>query len=259
MRLIPGGTFQMGSTNPKMEADHGGENKPVHSVTVSAFFMDRTLASYQALMGLNPSYFNTDALAPLRPVENVTWFDAVLYCNARSKRDGYDSVYSYSSIAFLARHCNHLSNLKMDFTRHGYRLPTEAEWEYACRAGTTTDYYWGQSYPPLTSADTAKISAHAWWHYNSSNGTQPVATKPPNAWGLYDMSGNVMEWCNDWQGNYSVSSQTNPTGPSNGRDRVRRGGSWLNDEGADYLCAAFRIDATPSYGCDCGGFRCIRR
>ena len=80
-------------------------------------------------------------------------------------------------------------NLVIDYTKNGYRLPTEAEWEYACRAGSTADYYWGQSYPPHTAADTAKISAHAWWYYNSPNGTQPVATKPPNAFGLYDMSG----------------------------------------------------------------------
>ena len=124
-------------------------------------------------------------------------------------------------------------------------LPTEAEYEYANRAGTTTDYYWGRNYPPTTTADTLAIDSNAVWYYNSPNSTQPVASKKPNAWGLYDMSGNLWEWCNDWYGSYSATSQTNPTGATSGSYRVLRGGSWGNDYAygfAVFLCAAFRSD-----------------
>jgi formylglycine-generating enzyme required for sulfatase activity len=260
MVQIPGGTFQMGSNNTSLESLIGN-GEPVHSVTVSSFYMDTTLvtqASYQALMGVNPSYFDTGALAPRKPVESVTWFDAVLYCNARSKQDGYDTIYSYTTITGTPGNgCTDLGSLAMDFTKHGYRLPTEAEWEYACRAGSTADYYWGQCYPPQTTADTAEISAHAWWCYNSPNGTQPVAIKPANAWGLHDMSGNVWEWCNDWYGNYSSGSQTDPTGPTAGSYRVLRGGSWY--DGGDVLCAAYRGSYLPGGWNLYLGFRCVRR
>jgi|GEM_PF-1945338 len=286
MISIPAGSFQMGSNNMKLEEFFTyGDERPVHSVTVSAFYMDSTpvtQASYQALMGVNPSYFDTGASAPRRPAESMTWYDAVLYCNARSKHDGYDTVYSYTSITGTPGNgCSNLGNLTMDFAQHGYRLPTEAEYEYACRAGTTTDYYWGQSYPPLTTADTAEISAHAWWNYNSLNSTQPVATKPKNAWGLYDMSGNVREWCNDWYGSYSDTSQTNPTGATSGSYRVLRGDAWNVYQIDDYLdskykldgaptssstgpglCAAFRdgyIPSDPDGWDDYVGFRCVQR
>ncbi len=251
---IAGGTFQMGSNNTALYAT------PVHSVTVSSFYMDTTdvtQASYQALMGMNPSYFDTGVTAPRRPVEDVNWYGAALYCNARSKHDGYDTVYSYSS-KYAGSGYDTLAGVVIDYTKHGYRLPTEAEWEYACRAGSTTDYYWGQSYPPQTTADTAQISAHAWWYYNSGYCTHAVATKPANAFGLYDMSGNVWQWCNDWFESYSSGSQTDPTGPSTGSYRVVRGASWYDYR--DYLCAASRpYYAYPYFrGYDLG-FRCVRR
>ena len=265
MRYIPGGTFLMGSNNSAFESGTGDDAEPVHSVTVSAFYMDTTdvtQASYQALMGVNPSYFDTGVSAPRRPVEQVTWFDAVLYCNARSKHDGKDTVYSYRSVAGTPGNgCNDLGDLAINMSKNGYRLPTEAEWEYACRAGSTADYYWGQSYPPLTTADTANISAHAWWWYNNTPyGTKPVATKPPNAFGLYDMSGNVLQWCNDWHGSYSDSSLTNPTGPASGSDRMLRGGQWESVNGG-VLCAAYRTAVYPwvSLGVGENGFRCVRR
>ena len=256
MRYISGGTFQMGSANSNLYAS------PVHSVTISSFYMDSTdvtQASYQALMGVNPSYFDTGVSAPRKPVESMNWYDAVLYCNARSKHDGYDTVYSYGS-KYTGSGYDTLAGVVIDYTKHGYRLPTEAEWEYACRAGSTADFYWGQSYPPQTSADTASISAHAWWYYNSPNGTQPVATKPSNAFGLYDMSGNVWQWCNDWYGSYSSGSQTDPAGPSTGSSRVLRGGSWydLNLVGVD-LCAACRGYHSPNLRYNLVGFRCVRR
>jgi formylglycine-generating enzyme required for sulfatase activity len=259
MVSIPGGTFQMGSNNTALESFTGNDEEPVHSVTVSSFYMDSTdvtQASYQALMGVNPSNFTGNVR---NPAESMTWYDAVLYCNARSKHDGYDTVYSYTSITGTAGNgCTNLGNLSMDFTQHGYRLPTEAEWEYACRAGSTADYYWGQSYPSQTTSDTANISAHAWWYYNTPNSTQPVATKPRNAWGLYDMSGNVWQWCNDWYGGYTSGSQTNPTGPASGSSRVLRGGSWSGNYDF-YLRSANRDYDYPIVRLYVYGFRCVRR
>ena len=265
MVLITGGTFQMGSNNTALESLTGNDEEPVHSVTVSSFYMDTTdvtQASYQSLMGVNPSYFDSGVTASHRPVEEVDWYDAVLYCNARSKHDGYDTVYSYSSIYSNTYGIyDTLAGVIIDYAKHGYRLPTEAEWEYACRAGSTADYYWGQSYPPQTSADTAEISAHVWWWNNSPNSTQPVATKPANAFGLYDMSGNVWQWCNDWwaQG-YASGNQTNPTGPASGSYRMQRGGSWVSlGDLLDGLCAAYRGLGYPGGGYGDGGFRCVRR
>ena len=248
----------MGQPNPDL--GYPGltqDEQPVHSVTVSAFYMDTTdvtQGDYQALMRVNPSRFTGN---PQRPVENVSWCDAVLYCNARSKRDCKDTVYTFTSISGKrGAGSKGLGNIGIDYTKNGYRLPTEAEWEYACRAGSTTDYYWGQSYPPGTTADTAEISSHAVWYVNSPNRTQPVATKPPNGLGLYDMAGNVWQWCNDWYGSYNSSSQTNPTGPASGSLRVMRGGSW-NYSSALNLCAAFRNVILPFYRYNLGGFRVV--
>ncbi|MBN2189148.1 MAG: SUMF1/EgtB/PvdO family nonheme iron enzyme, partial [Chitinispirillaceae bacterium] len=189
MKLISGGTFSMGSMNGY------GDEQPVHSVTVSSFYMDTTevtQAEYAGLMGTNPSAFSSAAGWETRPVENLTWFDAVLYCNARSRSEGRDTVYSYVGINGIAGYgCSGLGSLAMDFAKNGYRLPTEAEWEYACRAGSATDYYWGGSYPPATAADTLAMDNNAVWWHNSNFSTARVGTKLANAFGLYDMSGNV--------------------------------------------------------------------
>ena len=227
---IPAGTFHMGDTDADIYSI------PVHNVTLGAFTMSQTLVTqelYQAIMGTNPAYFDSGGAWP---VEQVSWYDAALFCNALSKLAEKDTVYDYSGLIDTS------TSLVIDYTKNGYRLPTEAEWEYACRAGTTTDYYWGRNYPPTTSADTLAIDSNAVWYHNSPDSTQPVATKKPNAWGLYDMSGNLWEWCNDWYGSYSATSQTNPTGPTSGSTRVLRGGSWGFNYGlGPYdLCAAYR-------------------
>ena len=253
MRLIRGGTFQMGSMVNWFE-------QPIHWVTVSSFYMDTsevTQDDYYLLMTQAPSHFADSR----RPVETVTWFDAVLYCNARSIKKRLDTIYSYTSISGTAGNgCTDLAGLSIDFTKNGYRLPTEAEWEFACRAGTATDYYWGRSYPPVTTDDTLVMDSNAVWGHNSPTTSLPVASKKPNFYGLYDMSGNVNEWCNDWMGYgyYSNSIATDPTGPDSTGLRVVRGGSWA-DNVAVNLRSAFRSAQTPTYRFNGVGFRCVRR
>ncbi|HUU27996.1 MAG TPA: SUMF1/EgtB/PvdO family nonheme iron enzyme [archaeon] len=217
MLPIPAGTFQMGSNTG------WSDEQPVHTVTLSAFQMSKyeiTQAQYQAVMGSNPSYFTGD---DNRPVEQVSWYDAVTFCNKLSESAGLQPCYN-------------LSTWSCDFTKNGYRLPTEAEWEYACRAGTSTEYYTGNTESDLDRA--------GWYDYNSGNTTHAVGGKLANAFGLYDMHGNVWEWCNDWYGSYSSENENNPQGPSSGSTRVIRGGSRSYDA---YLCrSAFRTDYDPA-------------
>lgn len=249
MKLVPAGTFVMGS--PATEANRLG-SETQHSVNVSAFWMDSTLVTqgqYQALMGVNPSYYVRCGTSC--PVEEVTWFDAVLYCNARSKRDGLDTVYTYASMTgAYGDGVSALEGIEFDLSRSGYRLPTEAQWERAARGGTTTAYYWGDS------AGTDTVNEHAWYLGNSIAITRPVATKPANPFGLYDMAGNASEWINDWYGTYATTEQNDPEGPSSGYSRVVRGGSWITP--ASYLRSARRNSSGPSVRIKDNGFRAVR-
>ncbi len=264
MVKISGGTFDMGSTTGD------SDEEPVHSVTVSSFWMDSTEVTqkqYSDVMSAaysgysSPSWSSSYGVGDNYPVYDVNWYDAVLYCNALTKAKGSsDTVYSYRSISGTPGNDCELSGLSIDLSKQGYRLPTEAEWEYACRAGTTTDYYWGDD------TTEAAVKQYAWYEKNArdsywtaphaaNNGTQPVAQKLPNAYGLYDMSGNVWEWCKDWDGDYSSGSATNPTGPSSGSYRVNRGGSWYSI--ALYLRSAGRIGNYPDRESSYGGFRVV--
>jgi formylglycine-generating enzyme required for sulfatase activity len=205
---LPGGTFLMGSENGS------DDEKPVHEVTVSAFAIGKypvTQAQWQAVMGDNPSHFKGDDL----PVENVSWNDVQEFIKRLNQND----------------------------SKYQYRLPTEAEWEYACRTG---DEYAGD------------LDAMAWYHNNSNNQTHPVGQKPANAWGLYDMHGNVWEWCQDWYDSsyYDQNPVTDPQGPNSGAYRVVRGGSWRDV--ALFWRATLRHHRAPDLPYDGLGVRLLR-
>jgi formylglycine-generating enzyme required for sulfatase activity len=221
--FVEGGTFTMGS--PSTEADHY-DDEIQHQVTVSSFYMGQyevTQAEYEAVMGSNPSNFKGENL----PVEQVSWYEAIEYCNKRSIQEGLTPAYKGTG-----------DNISCDFKANGYRLPTEAEWEYAARGGKNQ-----QSLQYLYSGSNNADSV-AWYWDNSGGKTHPVGTKTANSLGLYDMSGNVWEWCWDWYGSYSTTSQTDPTGAASGYNRVSHGGSWRHD--AQRLRSACRDGNSPS-------------
>ncbi|MFC1509175.1 SUMF1/EgtB/PvdO family nonheme iron enzyme [Candidatus Omnitrophota bacterium] len=237
---IPGGTFRMGDIQNYNQYDY---EKPVHDVTISGFEMsiyEITQGQYRAVIGSNPSHFSgSDDL----PVEQVSWYDAVKFCNRLSEQMGYEKCYDESSWA-------------CDFSKNGFRLPTEAEWEYACRAGTETYFYSGNNLSSngRTSTDLDKAG---WYDGNSGNKNHPVGQKEPNAFGLYDMHGNMWEWCNDWWIRvYTSDSVTNPVEPLSGSYPVLRGGSWGNY--AMYCRSAFRNRGTPTDTDIYIGFRVVR-
>ncbi len=229
--LVEGGTFKMGSTTG------ANDEKPVHSVTLSSFYMcdhEVTQAEYKAVMGINPSSFTGDN----KPVEQVSWFDAIEYCNALSKKEGLTPCYTKSGNSYTC-----------DWTANGYRLPTEAEWEYAARGGNKSKGY------TCSGGDTA--ASVAWNKNNSGNSTHDVKTKNGNELDLYDMSGNVSEWVWDWYGSYSSSSQTNPRGSSSGSYRGRRGGSW--NDASSSVTVTYRDGNSPKRVKNDRGFRVVRK
>jgi len=231
MVYISRGSFLMGS--PENEWGRSNNEGPQRQVTVSSFFIDRypvTQASYQEITGTNPSTFK----GPNLPVEQVSWFDAVEYCNKRSIKEGLIPAYTISG-----------NNVRWNREANGYRLPTEAEWEYACRAGTQTPFYSGSS-----------VNDAGWHSGNSGGRTRPVGEKQPNLWGLYDMHGNVLEWCWDWLGSYSLEEQTDPQGASSGASRVYRGGSWRFE--TYQIRSAFRFGNQPNLRTFFVGFRVVR-
>ena len=230
----------------------GSFNNGTSVVTLSAFHMseyDITQSQYQAMTGTNPSYFSSNADAATCPVEQVTWYDAVEFCNKLSSSAGLTPVYTITGRTPATGYPITSATVTADFTQNGYRLPTEAQWEYACRAGTTTTFFWGN-----TSGDPdATTESYAWYASNSNNTTHGVGQKLPNPWGLYDIVGDVWQWCWDWFGTYPTGPQTNPIGPSSGTDRVIRGGSWYNSSGG--LASAYRYYDDPNYEYNTIGFR----
>jgi len=232
MLLVPPGTFQMGCSASDQWGCWAGEY-PVHSVTMStAFYMGRyevTQAQWQARMGSNPAFFsnsNGQAGSDDRPVEMVSWNDAQ---------------------GFLMS--------------SGMRLPTEAEWEYAYRAGTTTAYHGWAANPGGTNND-GEVGAIGWYIYNTCYadgcGTRAVGLKAANGFGLQDMLGNVSEFVGDWYGDYEAGPQSNPTGPVSGTQRVIRGGSWFNSTPSFNVRSSFRIGFDPDRRTEFEGFRVAR-
>jgi sulfatase modifying factor 1 len=189
------------------------------------FYMDSTLvtqADYLDIMQRNPAVHQTGNLR--LPVEQVTWYDAVLYCNARSKRDGLDTVYTYTGLVKKDQTVTELIDLKYNIRKNGYRLPTNAEYEYTERAHKQGDYFFADT---LHDIDEASKN-FAWSLLNSGKETHPVAGKQPHPWGLYDLIGNLFEWCNDWEGPYPLTDQQDPVGPSDGKTEC--GNTWLGSE-----------------------------
>ena len=225
MVLIPAGTFMMGSTRGDRD------EKPIHEVTLGPFFIDKfevTQQEFKKVMDFNPSIFISGTFTggylesgesgeePAkfkghhRPVERVTWHEANEYCQAVNKR-----------------------------------LPTEAEWEYAARAGSTTKFYWG---------DKSDV-AFSWTAKNARSRSHLVGQKKPNAFGLYDMSGNVWEWVVDWENSYSEQPETNPKGPASGINKIMRGGSWYAHP--NYSRSTYRGQNSPTIRYTDIGFRCV--
>jgi formylglycine-generating enzyme required for sulfatase activity len=203
--LIRPGSFSMGSEK--------GE-EPVHTVTISKpFYLGKyevTQEQWQALMGVNPSEFK----GPKNPVESVSWEDCQAFVEKLNAKAGAGA----------------------------FRLPTEAEWEYACRAGTSTEFCFGDA--------KAALGEYGWYKGNSESKTHPVGTRRPNAWGLYDMHGNVREWCQDGYGDYGADAATDPKGREGDTTRVHRGGAWEDDSGD--CRAASRHGEAPGFVIDFG-------
>ena len=225
MLLVPPGAFDMGCIQGSNNYGCYSWEQPVHTVTLTnAFYIGRyevTQAQWQARMGNNPSYFQGN---PQRPVEQVSW----------------NTIQGFLSAT-------------------GLRLPTEAEWEYACRAGTTTPFHSGPGFPNGTTDDNL-VGQIAWYGSccggNSGGMTHAVGGKAANALGLHDMLGNVWEWCHDWYSDYTPAPQTNPTGPGVGSYRVIRGGSWGN--GTSIVRSSIRGGPAPVSAYDVIGFRVAR-
>jgi serine/threonine protein kinase/formylglycine-generating enzyme required for sulfatase activity len=239
-RLIPSGSFEMGAARDEPTAPEDVGSKPRHLVRITRpfYLADHEVKQeeYQAITGLNPGQFKGN---PNLPVDSVSWFEAVSFCNRLSQRENRKPYYQvsemYGPVTVLGG--------------NGYRLPTEAEWEYACRAGSTTRFPFGD--------DASKLDDFAWTSQTSGGRTHPVGQKRPNGFGLFDMSGNVSEWCWDWLGEtyYQLGFNEDPTGPTVGIKRVHRGGSYQRIDPLCFASAYRGFGHDPHATLDWVGFR----
>lgn len=213
MVTVQGGEFQMGSLIGDID------EKPVRKVKVKSFMIGKyevTQSQYTAIMKNNPSNKQKNTL----PVYNLTWYDCQEFIKKLNQLAG----------------------------KNAYRLPTEAEWEYACRAGTTTEFFFGE--------DKEKLNNYGYFNGNSDNIIRDVGKLKPNPWGLYDMYGNAWEWCNDWYGNYRKTDTNNPKGPQTGDTKVMRGGCW--DSSAPFCRSANRANENPKREDNFMGIRLVK-
>jgi len=257
MIQIPGGSFEMGSDSGE------SDEKPVHTVTLSGFYMGKyevTQEQWTAVMGNNPSYFTSSPASGevqnKRPVEQVSWYDALVFCNKLSMREGLSPAYRISGSTdpsdwgTVPKSSNSTWNAVVIVAGStGYRLPTEAQWEYAARGGNGSPGNY-------TYSGSNTVGGVAWYSDNSGNKTHEVGKKAPNGLGLYDMSGNVWEWCWGWYGSYPSGTQTNPEGADSGSYPVIRGGCW--EDPAVNTRSAIRVSRIPDYGSYHFGFRLVR-
>ncbi|MCX6152761.1 MAG: formylglycine-generating enzyme family protein [Candidatus Kapabacteria bacterium] len=234
--LIPAGTFQMGNTG--FSGDLSNET-PVHKVIISrAFYIGKykvTQGLWKSVMGNNPSDFKGDN----RPVEHINWFEAIEFCNKKSKIDGFSPCYTINGI-----------NVTCDWNANGWRLPTEAESEYTCKGGTSTDFYSGNMRIGLYSLADTNLDKIGWYFNNSYSTTHPCGLKLPNNFGVYDMTGNVDEWCWDWWGFYNSGTVYDPKGPNGGVNKILRGGTWYDNPA--FCRSSFRWKDNPN---EMGGLR----
>jgi formylglycine-generating enzyme required for sulfatase activity len=238
MVVIPGGVFLMGSSQDDTQAYR--DEKPQHRVAVSTFYMARlpvTRQWYRDMLGTSPSEWKQDKDDDRLPANYVSWFEAVQFCNALSARCSLQSCYQ-------------IEGERVEWNRDvdGYRLPTEAEWEYAVRAGTMTPWFCGD--------DEQLLRRYAWYGEDWGRDVYPVGGKEPNPWRLYDMMGNVWEWCWDWYGPYPADAAVDPVGPYHSDSRMLRGGAFVNV--ARILRSAIRNWDGPVYRNWNLGFRCVR-
>jgi formylglycine-generating enzyme required for sulfatase activity len=269
---IQGGTFTMGS--PDTEAERYSDNEgPQHQVTVSGFLMGKyevTQKEWVEIMGSNPSKFtkewydNPSKFTDNLPVERVSWYDVIVYCNKRSIAEGLTPAYTISGSTDPADWGDipttmsdiTWDNVTWNRSANGYRLPTEAEWEYACRAGTNTPFSTGDN----ITTDQANYDGNRPYNGNPSGiyrqTTTAVGNFASNGWGLYDMHGNVWEWCWDRKGDYGSEFQDNPVGASSGLTPIVRGGCYFSQ--AQFVRSAMRGMFTPNDRQDYLGFRLVR-
>lgn len=256
MVMVTGGTFQMGSaTGSTIE-------RPIHSVTVSTFYIDKTEITYVKWTdvrnwGLTHGYSdlvagtNSSSVSSNHPVNQISWYDAVKWCNARSEQEGLTPVY-YTNNTLNAVYRTGNADVAVDavrWTANGYRLATEAEWEFASGGGTKSLRF-------IYSGSNI-VDSVAWYVSNSGNSTQPVSKKAGNELGLYDLSGNVAEWCWDWYGTYSSSAQSDPKGPTPSQWRLSRGGAYNYD--ANGCRVTVRNYNGPDIRNPGYGLRCVHR